>query len=284
MRLHATEDAAEFATAAEGFLDAAPASRALLRGIVDSARRDPGAWGAPPGLWWVEDGGEVIGCAAWTPPFPLLVTSFPAAAAADLLASAEQRAGELGRELRHVFGPRPDAAAVADAWAARSGRPWSVQMAELLHEADALVEPPAPAGAPRQATLDDVEQWLAWLLDFEAESGAVGAAAEMRPMVERALSEGRCWFWDDPAGTPVSMVGHAPPLPDLARIGPAYTPPEHRGRGYARRLTWQVSRVLLDAGLQRCVLYTDAANPVSNSIYRQIGYRPIEEHAVLQLG
>jgi len=284
MRLRASLDVEEFSAAAQGFLDAAPASRNLLRGAVAVARRDPGAWAAPPGFWWIEDGGAVAGCAAWTPPFPLLVSTFPAELAGELLAAAEERARAIGRPLGHVFGPRAAAECLAEAWARGRGGAWSVQMAELLHECDAPVAPPAPPGAVRQAGVDDLDHWHAWAMAFEAESGALAGGDEMRPIVERALREGRGFYWEDPPGTPVCMVGHAPPLPDLARVGPVYTPPALRGRGYARRLTYEVTRRLLDRGRDRCVLYTDAANPVSNSIYRQVGYRPIEEHAVLRFG
>jgi len=36
-----------------------------------------------------------------------------------------------------------------------------------------------------------------------------------------------------------------------------------------------LSQQMLDAGWEFCTLYTDLANPVSNSIYQRIGYRPV---------
>jgi predicted GNAT family acetyltransferase len=36
-----------------------------------------------------------------------------------------------------------------------------------------------------------------------------------------------------------------------------------------------ISRHLLSMGKSRCVLFTDLANPVSNSIYAKIGYTPV---------
>ena len=55
-----------------------------------------------------------------------------------------------------------------------------------------------------------------------------------------------------------------------------YTPPEHRGKGYATASVGHLSRVLSDRGL-RCVLYTQLSNPTSNAIYRALGYEPIGE-------
>jgi predicted GNAT family acetyltransferase len=37
------------------------------------------------------------------------------------------------------------------------------------------------------------------------------------------------------------------------------------------------------AGAEEVLLYTDLANPVSNSIYQRIGYRPVEDRVMLSL-
>jgi predicted GNAT family acetyltransferase len=52
-----------------------------------------------------------------------------------------------------------------------------------------------------------------------------------------------------------------------------YTPPEHRRRGYATALVADLSRHALRTGAERCMLFTDLANPTSNRIYARIGYR-----------
>jgi hypothetical protein len=44
-----------------------------------------------------------------------------------------------------------------------------------------------------------------------------------------------------------------------------------------------VSQQALDAGTEEVVLFTDLANPVSNSIYQRLGYRPVEDRVVLAL-
>jgi predicted GNAT family acetyltransferase len=59
------------------------------------------------------------------------------------------------------------------------------------------------------------------------------------------------------------------------RIGPVYTPREHRGRGYGSAVTAAASGLVLDRGMRFCFLYTDLANPTSNGIYMRIGYEPV---------
>jgi predicted GNAT family acetyltransferase len=66
----------------------------------------------------------------------------------------------------------------------------------------------------------------------------------------------------------------------VCRIGPVYTPREHRGRGYAGATVAAASRALVDEGAQVC-LFTDQANPVSNALYERLGYRPLVDMANL---
>ena len=78
------------------------------------------------------------------------------------------------------------------------------------------------------------------------------------------------------ADVPVSMVGYHRPQYGVCRVGPVYTPPEHRRHGYAGALTVHVTAGILADGNQAC-LYTDLANPTSNKIYQQAGYRPVAD-------
>lgn len=72
------------------------------------------------------------------------------------------------------------------------------------------------------------------------------------------------------------MAGLSEPVSGVARVGPVYTPTERRNSGYTSALVAGVSRGIRTTG-QRCMLYTDLANPTSNSIYRALGYRAVAE-------
>jgi predicted GNAT family acetyltransferase len=60
------------------------------------------------------------------------------------------------------------------------------------------------------------------------------------------------------------------------RIGPVYTPPEARGRGYGSAVTAHLTQHIRAGGADAC-LFTDLANPTSNKIYAAIGYRPVAD-------
>jgi predicted GNAT family acetyltransferase len=91
---------------------------------------------------------------------------------------------------------------------------------------------------------------------------------------DRYLDEHSGWIWVD--DVPVSMARAAPVAGGVARIGPVYTPPERRGRGYATACVELLSRRIEDGG-HTAILYTQLSNPTSNAIYRRIGYEPVLE-------
>jgi predicted GNAT family acetyltransferase len=139
-----------------------------------------------------------------------------------------------------------------------------------LYEATAVVAPSAATGHLRQAVMDDRDLLLTWMRDFL--SGNIFTNAEQ--MVAQHLPEGRFWLWDD--GGPVSVARVSPPIAGVVQVSAVYTPPENRNRGFASACVAALTTRILANG-HRAMLYTNLANPTSNSIYRRIGYRAVEE-------
>jgi predicted GNAT family acetyltransferase len=76
-------------------------------------------------------------------------------------------------------------------------------------------------------------------------------------------------------GIPVTTARSSRPMQNVCGVSGVYTPPYFRKKGYATDCVSQLSQIILDKGFARCALYTDLANPVSNSIYQKIGYMPV---------
>ena len=95
-------------------------------------------------------------------------------------------------------------------------------------------------------------------------------------MLFRSLDIGWIWEADD---MPVAMCGYAPPVGDpgdvVGRIGPVFTVAEHRGRGFGAAVTTAAIEEL-SKHCDHIMLYADASNPASNSVYQRLGF---EEHA-----
>jgi hypothetical protein len=165
----------------------------------------------------------------------------------------------------------------ADAYCARKGLAWQIVMNQRIHELTA-VHPDIPKiGKIRLLDEKDMHFFPYWAEAFYA-AGTYGKTdmnipQEAGPYLYRIASK-KIYVLED-GGIPVSMAGFTRELPTAIGVAFVYTPPYFRGRGYATSIVAQISRLALDRGYRRCVLYTDLANPVSNSIYRKIGYVPV---------
>ena len=82
----------------------------------------------------------------------------------------------------------------------------------------------------------------------------------------------------------MSLAGRSRAVAGQARIGPVYTPPDLRGRGFGGAATVAITQAALADGAEGVVLFTDLANPASNTLYQRLGYRPVSDWAVLRFG
>ena len=76
-------------------------------------------------------------------------------------------------------------------------------------------------------------------------------------------------------GIPVTTTAITREMENICTIAVVYTPPYFRRKGYATACVAAVTKIGLEKGYKKCVLYTDLANPTSNSIYMKMGYEPI---------
>ncbi|CAN5757425.1 GNAT family N-acetyltransferase [soil metagenome] len=262
------EAADAFLARAESWLLHAEAEHNLLLGLAHRLKGSTEGYEPPLYLATVEDAGGVVGCAFRTPPFKLGLTRMPAGALPALVDDV----AAVYPSLPAVLGPEPEARRFAELWAERKGIRAHPGMRQRIFQLERVIWPERPAtGRLRVAEPEDRERVERWIRAFSAEAGTpmhgIGRMAEER-IRERAI-----FLWEDVQ--PCSMAGWAGQSPNGVRIGYVYTPPELRGRGYASAGVAEASQRALDAGRRFCFLYTDLANPTSNSIYRRIGYQPV---------
>jgi uncharacterized protein len=280
--IHVTQsdDAGAFLAEAEELLLADEARHNLILGIAGTVRDSPDLY--PLRMFWLaRHGAKVVGAAMRTPPYNLILARPELPAALPALADA------VSEELPGVVGAVPESEEFAELWAANAGARARTHMRQGVYALE-QVEPLSPApGSPRVATADDRGLVLRWWLAFgeevlhEGGPGRENAAT----MVDHRLASTASGIilWEN-EGELVSLAGWGGRTPNGIRVGPVYTPPELRGRGYATALTAELSQQLLDGrlfegGRRFCFLYTDLANPTSNAIYERIGYRRVAESA-----
>jgi predicted GNAT family acetyltransferase len=274
------DDAVAFLAEAEPLLLADEARHNLILGIAGTIRDSPDLYPLRS-LWLVRKEGRPVGAALRTPPYNLILARPESPHALDALA------GGCAEELPGVNGCEPEVHDFAELWAARTAARPRTNMRQGVYALEQVEPLPGVPGSARVATADDRELVLRWWIAFGEEvlheGGPHGDNAES--MVDHRLSApGRGFLlWED-GGDVVSLAGWGGATPNGIRVGPVYTPPELRGRGYATALTAELSQRLLDGrlfegGRRFCFLYTDLANPTSNAIYERIGYRRKAESA-----
>jgi GNAT superfamily N-acetyltransferase len=295
MYLEFHDDPATFLEAAGPLLAEDPVLGSVIASTTERTARELAggrdSWveaHAPFPRWWVtvrDGGGSPVGAAMRTAPFrpwPTYSLPMPDEAAVLLAAALHER----GEELGGCNGALPGAGVLAAETARLRNATVSVRMQARLWEARSVEVPPTPAGSLRQATESDAALVLDWFRRFHADAdeqaGRVpdhdGGEHNTLDSVLVRIREGVEWLWELPDGEVAHLSGASLPSYGVSRIGPVYTPPEHRGRGIASYVVGELTRRGLEAGHRMC-LFTDQANPTSNKIYEGLGYRPVVEMA-----
>jgi ribosomal protein S18 acetylase RimI-like enzyme len=279
MKLREHAGAREFLAAAAPVLEADEARHNLGYGICSTLIESPGTYPRFH-LWTVEADEGVAGAAMMTPPHNLWLARPADSAVLELLAR-ELAARGIG--LPGVTAAQPEVDAFAAEWQRLKGVGRRLLHAQGIYAVSDVRMPTNVPGALRNATADDRRLLIDWWRAFIAEAlHEGGPETDAEEAIDRRLvaGVGGLGIWDD--GTAVSFAGYGGETPNGVRIGPVYTPPEHRRRGYGSALTAALSRRLLGEGRRYCFLYTDLANPTANRIYRAIGYELVCESAMYE--
>ena len=223
----------------------------------------------------VDEYGEVVGAAMYTPPRELLLgeVSEPVAHALARYAAAHLD------PLTGAVATTAVAEWFATGYAEAAGVAAKRRMSSRIFRLDTEPAPPFTVpGRAREATAADRDLLIAWADAFAAEASPNDAPPvdNSRPIDARLKLGGLLWIWED-GGEPVAMAWITPPVADMTRINAVYTPPERRGRGYASGCVAAASTHAQTALASTCMLYTDLSNPTSNKIYQALGYRAVAD-------
>jgi RimJ/RimL family protein N-acetyltransferase len=270
------DDPLAFREAATPYLLRDEARHNLLLGVSTTLIQRPDLYEAFD-LWVVSDGDEVTGAALRTHPLNLVLAQPANDVALDTLVD---RLLLERQELPGVIAALPELEAFVGAWTSANDLDVTRLFRHGVYELRDVLPIPAAPGRPRPVTPEDRDLVIPWVVAFAEEVLPKDDEAErhIRYVDSRltATNDAGMWFWEDD-GRPVSVSGYGGATPNGMRIGPVYTPPELRGRGYATTLVSEQSRWLLGTGRTLCFLYTDLDNPTSNALYRRIGYRMVAE-------
>ncbi len=184
------------------------------------------------------------------------------------------------RPLSGVIGPRAQVRGIEALGFADAPRTLDHDEPHFLLALDQMLVPDGPGVL---CPLEDASEAVikAWMLDYQL--GALNTPeAEAQSAVESSYANyvvrdsHRVLMEDD---TPLAMTGFNAQLPDIVQIGGVYTPPDLRGRGYARRALALHLAEAAGRGVTRGTLFS--ASDAAARAYRAIGFERIGDWTLL---
>jgi predicted GNAT family acetyltransferase len=199
----------------------------------------------------------------------LLVSGLPTALAKE----AASALAPVRPDLPGVRGTCTTARAFSQAWTEVTGTTATTAYEETLYRLDELAPPKPVVGESRPARDEDGELLVGWLDAFfvEAFGAESNPTASRQVLADISGARGHVVLWTV-NGESVAMARVHGCLLGMSRIGPVYTAPAHRGRGYGAAVTAEAVRHAHRMGARDVVLFADVANAVSNGIYRRLGF------------
>jgi uncharacterized protein len=269
------EDVEAFYARVEPYLLPYEAEHNLTFGLLGTMRHDSTRFPEPIFVLVEDDGGAVQLVGIQSNRERAIVLSL--AQSPDAVKKLAEELHVAGLSFPGVTGPSEVSLAFAEAWSALSGQLYHVTTPLRTFKLEKVNPVTGVPGTLRRATEKDRALLIEWEMAFRVEAFPEGTPnpEEAERSVDFRLHSNIAgiYIWDD--GGAVCYTGYGGPTPHGIRIGPVYTPPEHRKRGYASACVAGASQLLLDGGHDFCFLFTDLRNPTSNHIYQEIGYRGV---------
>jgi RimJ/RimL family protein N-acetyltransferase len=268
--VHRHAHAADYLAVVGSTLRRRPVINQLPLAIAETCARDPARYGPEAVFYSVELGGAISGAAVQTPPWPVQLSDVTPEAAWELA----QAFAANHSPIPGVAGPNDAPAQFAEAYVAARGGSYALESSLGVFELTSVNELHETDGRWIVATPEHAALLQSWLEAFHDEATPQDPPPKPDSGASTAASS-RAYLWLDNDDQPVSFLFNSREVEGWASIGPVYTPPALRGRGYATALVAAVSRHFLAQGRPGCTLFTDLENPTSNAIYERIGYRRI---------
>lgn len=254
-------------------------SNARLAGLVDRGKAFEGTWVA------AIESGAVTAVAAhfWN---GMLILQVPAPETREAVARAA--VARSGRELKGMTGPWTQVEATRRALglearaASLDSREdlFSLDLAEL-QVPESLASGRVECRPPREEELELAARWrVAFSVEALGRADGEEALAAARADIARLRDLGSQWILLED-GQAVAYSAFNARLPDMVQIGGVWTPPELRGRGYARAVVAGSLVAARREGATRAILFTGVENAAARRAYEALGFRVVGDYGLV---
>ncbi len=276
MEIEYHENVNEFLRLCTPFLIRHETENNLLFGILNNLRKDIHHYSKEetPELISITHNDGLSLIAIRTPPFNQLLSFTKNLDTIDFLVDELIKKNTI---LPGVLGFKEGSLRFSQLWGKRNKIECILSMHERIYQLTEVNPKTIGQNMFLPATLDEkglISDWIkGFIIDCFPDTPEE-AVADSAEGIEKAIKGNKFYLLkvDD---KPVSMVKSSGITPNGQAINAVYTPPEKRNNGYATEVVAKISQKILNEGKKYCFLFTDLANPTSNKIYQEIGYKPI---------
>lgn len=160
----------------------------------------------------------------------------------------------------------------------RTGQHFNLHLSMDIMELTQLTKNTDSAGLCRKAKPEDHPLLVEWNLKFAEEAThETGDRQAISDKLLQKISAGTMFVVENSEHRVVSMAAVSRELKNGICIGPVYTDECERGKGYGKTVMIGISKWALQNGYRFCSLFVDKTNPISNQVYRSIGYQVVSD-------
>ncbi len=157
---------------------------------------------------------------------------------------------------------------------------YALELAELVVPT-ALSTGSIVCRAPIASERDTLRAWrLAYDIEVLGADDSPHSRQRAAGFLDAQTAEGNAWVAIHER-VPVSLSAFNATLPDIVQLGGIYTPPELRGRGFAKAAVAASLLMARERGATRAVLFTN--NPSAVRTYEALGFKRIGDYALILL-
>jgi predicted GNAT family acetyltransferase len=248
------------------------AEHSLILGLALAARSNAPSANSIPFFATIRDTRQLLVAAYMTYPNPLVLSALqPAVEKALEFIIDHLQSSRI--EVSGIVAPKIIAETLAEYWSRSSRQTAEIDMRQRLYKLTSVRDAPVCDGELRRASDSDLDVVSRWVASSDAEALHEDIPEKAWNIAKQRIERGEIYLWEDTE--PRCMAAKTRPTAHGIAINSVYTPPEWRRQGYATACVARLSERLLQSGYSFCVLFTDLANPTSNSIYTCIGYKPV---------
>jgi len=227
-------------------------------------------------LFSVEDRDSVVAAAILFPTGCLFITW----ATPDMKKVLAEALFKANCPITSVYGPAHVSWRFAETWAKLTQQEYQLERSERIYQLTRPRHNPRATGRLELAQPEDKPLLINWVSHFLQETHYETEmhqtdTQKAQAILDELLTMKILYLWKDPH--PVAMAAHAKSTPHGGCINFVYTPPEQRGRGYAKDIVAALGKHMLSHGSRFCFILTDTDDELTNRLYQKVGARTLCE-------